>query len=223
MRILIVDDHPMFRDAVRSAAHAALPGARIMEANSLGAACEIIAQVGGFDILLLDLVLPGISGFDGLISIRTRFPRLPVIIVSSLDDARIAGEAIRLGAAGFVPKTAGKAVLAEALSTVLSGSVYLPQQLTQIAGVTHTSADGKAIAARIAGLTPSQFRVLQCIRRGLLNKQIAHELGIAERTVKAHVTEILRKLGLTSRTQIVVETAHLDFEAVLKANEPDAG
>lgn len=222
-QILIVDDHPMFREAARGAVEMALPGARVLEAGSINAACETVPQTpGGIDLLLLDLVFPGISGFDGLILIRTEFPRLPVVVVSSLDDPRIAAEAIRLGAAGFVPKSASKATLAEALAEVMGGSLYVPRHLAQaIRGMRAKAAD-QDIAARIADLTPSQIRVLQLIRQGMYNKQIAHELRVSETTVKAHVTEILRKLKVTSRTQIVIETAHLDFDAILKAKEPPA-
>ncbi|MGO9483618.1 MAG: response regulator [Rhodomicrobium sp.] len=219
-RILIVDDHPMFRDAMHSAVHQALPGAEVLEAGSLDAGCDTIAHGGhrgGIDIMLLDLMLPGISGFDGLILVRARFPRLPVVVVSGLEDARIAAEAIRLGAAGFVPKSANKTVMAEALGEVLAGSVYVPRDLAHAIRAMQAKAGDQDIAARVSGLTPSQIRVLQFIRQGLLNKQIAHELGVGETTVKAHVTEILRKLKVASRTQIVIETAHLDFEAVLKA------
>ncbi len=219
-QILILDDHPMFRDAVRSAVQMALPDAKVVEAGSIDAACEAIRQQPGIDILLLDLVLPGISGFDGLILIRTQFPQLPIVVVSSLDDPRIAAEAIRLGAAGFVPKSASKTILAEALTEVINGSLYIPSPLAQaIRGMRAKAAD-QDIAARIAELTPSQIRVLQLIRQGMYNKQIAHELRVSETTVKAHITEILRKLKVMSRTQIVIETAHLDFETILKAKEP---
>lgn len=221
MRILIVDDHPMFRDAIRGAVQTALPAAAIVEVSSVDAACELAGQEGGFDILLLDLMLPGISGFDGLILLRARFPRMPVIVVSGLDDARIANEAIALGASGFVPKSADKTVLGEALHAVLSGSVYLPPHLAHAIAALRANAKSREVAARIAELTPSQIRVLQLIRQGLLNKQIAHELRVGETTVKAHVTEILRKLGVASRTQIVIETAHLDFEAFLKEKKPE--
>jgi DNA-binding NarL/FixJ family response regulator len=221
MRILIVDDHPMFRDAVHSAVRAALPDAAITEAGSIDAACDIIERHTDIDIVLLDLMLPGISGFDGLLLVRARFPRLPVLIVSGLDDARIAAEAIRLGAAGFVPKSASRTVIAEALDKVLEGSVYVPRHLAHAISATRGDAAHQDIAARIATLTPTQIRVLQFIRQGLLNKQIAHELGVGETTVKAHVTEILRKFGVTSRTRIVIKTAHLDFDAILKAKAPD--
>lgn len=221
-RIFIVDDHPMFRDASHAAVRLALPDAEVIEAGSIDAACKTIERQGAADLLLLDLMLPGISGFDGLILIRTRFPRLPVIVVSGLEDARIAAEAIRLGAAGFVPKSVDKATLAEALTEVLSGAVFVPRSLAHAIRGMKAAGAGQDIAARIAELTPSQIRVLQFIRQGLLNKQIAHELGVGETTVKAHVTEILRKLKVTSRTQIVIETQHLDFEAVLKGTPPDA-
>jgi DNA-binding NarL/FixJ family response regulator len=213
-KILIVDDHPMFREALRGAVKFALADADIFEAGSIEAAREALRDKAGVEIVLLDLSLPGTSGFDGLVLLRSSFPRIPIMIVSGLDDPRIVQEAIRLGAAGFVPKSVDKATLAKALSEVLSGSVFIPDELAQ--GLATPCAAGTSdIAARLAELTPAQVRVLQLIRHGRLNKQIAHELGVSETTVKAHVSEILRKLNVVSRTQAVIETAQLDFETIL--------
>lgn len=214
-KILIVDDHPMFREALRSAMQLALADVEIFETGSIDAACDLIRTEKGIEIVLLDLVLPGISGFEGLILLRTRFPRIPIMIVSGLDDPKIVHEAIRLGAAGFVPKSMNKAILAEALSEVLSGAVYVPSHLARSMSSLCAKAEAHDIATRIAELTQAQIRVLQLIRQGQLNKQIACELGVGETTVKAHVSEILRKLKVVSRTQIVIETAKLDFETIL--------
>lgn len=215
-KILIVDDHPMFREALRGAVEFALGNAEVFEAGSIDAACAAIGSQPGIEIVLLDLSLPGTSGFDGLILLRSSFPRIPIMIVSGLDDPRIVTEAIRMGAAGFVPKSVDKSTLAHALSEVLSGSVFVPSDLAQSLPTSPCAAAGaNDIAARLAELTPAQIRVLQLIRHGRLNKQIAHELGVSETTVKAHVSEILRKLNVVSRTQAVIETAQLDFETIL--------
>jgi DNA-binding NarL/FixJ family response regulator len=214
-KILIVDDHPMFREALRGAVKFALADAEVFEAGSIDAARGTIRNQSGIEIVLLDLSLPGTSGFDGLVLLRSSFPRIPIMIVSGLDDPRIVQEAIRLGAAGFVPKSVDKSTLAKALSEVLSGSVFVPDDLAQSLPGPCAATETSDIAARLAELTPAQMRVLQLIRHGRLNKQIAHELGVSETTVKAHVSEILRKLNVVSRTQAVIETAQLDFETIL--------
>lgn len=214
-RILIVDDHPMFREALRSAIKFALADAEIFEAGSIEAARDAIRGETGIEIILLDLSLPGTSGFEGLVLLRSSFPRIPIMIVSGLDDPRIVHEAIRLGAAGFVPKSVDKSTLAKALSEVLSGSVFVPDDLAPHLPGPCAAPGSSDIATRLAELTPAQLRVLHLLRLGRLNKQIAHELGVSETTVKAHVSEILRKLNVVSRTQAVIETAQLDFETIL--------
>jgi DNA-binding NarL/FixJ family response regulator len=214
-KILIVDDHPMFREALRGAVQFALANAEVFEAGSIDAACEAIRSESEIEMVLLDLSMPGTSSFDGFILLRSSFPRIPIMIVSGLDDPRIVQEAIRLGAAGFVPKSVDKSTLAEAISEVLSGSVFVPADLAQRVSGPCATVGTSDIANRLAELTPAQIRVLQLIRHGLLNKQIAHDLGVSETTVKAHVSEILRKLNVVSRTQAVIETAQLDFETIL--------
>lgn len=221
-KILIVDDHPMFREALRGAVKFALADAEVFEAGSIDAAREAIRGENGIEIMLLDLSLPGTSGFDGLVLLRSSFPRIPIMIVSGLDDPKIVQEAIRLGAAGFVPKSVDKSTLAKALSDVLSGSVFVPDNLAQNLPGSSPAPGNSDIATRLAELTPAQMRVLQLIRHGRLNKQIAHELNVSETTVKAHVSEILRKLNVVSRTQAVIETAQLDFDTILRSDSANA-
>lgn len=219
-KILIVDDHPMFREALRSAVKFSRKDAEILEAGSIEAAHEIIRDEPGIEIVLLDLSLPGTRGFDGLILLRSAFPRTPIMIVSGLDDPKIVSEAIRLGAAGFVSKSVDKETLAEGLSVVLSGSVFVPPELAQSAQGQRPESRSGDIADLVANLTPAQMRVLQLIRNGQLNKQIAYELGVSETTIKAHVSEILRKLNVVSRTQAVIKTSQLDFKAITGDEKP---
>ncbi|NLH82649.1 MAG: response regulator transcription factor [Phyllobacteriaceae bacterium] len=210
---LVVDDHPLFREAIQLAVRSVSPKAEIHEATTIEAAVEMIAgRRRGYDLALLDLSLPGTSGFDGLLLLRTRFPRLPILVVSAHDDPRIVREAMSHGVSGFVSKAAKKGEIARAIGQVLAGGVYVPDWFDKAPRAAPTGfADGELVA-RLSSLTPQQMRVLQMLRQGLLNKQIAHELDVGETTVKAHVSEILRKLGVFSRTQAVIEAAKIDFD-----------
>ncbi|WP_342151202.1 response regulator transcription factor [Methylorubrum sp. SB2] len=211
MRLLLVDDHPLFREALASAIALAFPGAELHEADGIRGACDILDRNPAIDLTLLDLTMQGVAGFDGLVTIRTRFPRVPILIVSGLEEPRIMHEAVRHGAAGFVPKAVDKATLTRAISEVLGGALFMPADQVPPAPARPNSRK-PPLAERVARLTPQQMRVLTMIRQGKLNKQIAHELQVGDSTVKAHVSEILRKLEVISRTQIVIETAYLDFD-----------
>lgn len=211
MHLLIVDDHPLFRDALGSAIRIAYPDAAIREADGIAGACAALAADRAVDLVLLDLSMRGVVGFEGLVAIRARFPRVPILVVSGHDDPRIMREALQHGAAGYVPKAVDKATLTQAIADVLGGGLSVPLALSQAA---MGPPQKTALAGRIASLTPQQLRVLTMIRQGKLNKQIAHELRIGDSTVKAHVSEILRKLDVISRTQIVIQTASLDFERI---------
>jgi DNA-binding NarL/FixJ family response regulator len=222
VRFLIVDDHPLFREALQLAIQSAYPEAEIIEASSLAAAKDVLSRDQHFDLLLLDLTMPGTRGFDGLIELRAARPKQPIVIVSALDDPRIIHEAMTCGAAGYISKAVKKPELAEAIQDVMAGLVTLPK------GYEPPSEDGPSreadLATRVASLTRQQLRVLQMVRQGMLNKQIAHELGVGETTVKAHVSEIMRKLNVVSRTQAVIEVARLDYDAILSSanvKEPD--
>ena len=210
--LLVVDDHPLFREALASAITLAFPQAHLHEADGIRAACELLSRTPSIDLTLLDLSMQGVTGFDGLVTIRARFPRVPILIVSGLEDHRIMREALHHGAAGFVPKAVDKATLTRAISEVLNGALFMPPDLTKALDEAPPRARKTPLAERVARLTPQQLRVLTMIRQGKLNKQIAHELQVGDSTVKAHVSEILRKLEVISRTQIVIETAYLDFD-----------
>ncbi|MDP4021251.1 response regulator transcription factor [Methylobacterium sp. NEAU 140] len=215
MHLLIVDDHPLFRDALAATIRLAHPDATLHEADGIEPACTLLAAHRGIDLTLLDLSMRGVTGFDGLVTIRARFPRTPILVVSGHEDPRIAREALQHGAAGFVPKAMDKATLTRAISEVLSGALFVPPGLDAPAPAAR--AKKAPLPERVARLTPQQLRVLTMIRQGKLNKQIAHELQVGDSTVKAHVSEILRKLEVISRTQIVIDTAALDFEQIHNA------
>lgn len=214
MHFAIIDDHPLFREALLSTVQVAFPGSVIEEADSLGSACDVLSRSETVDMILLDLSMQGVTGFDGLIQIRARFPRVPILVVSGLDDAQIVHEAIRCGAAGFVPKASGKTLLTEAISEILNGGVFLPREYRR-SNVGRAARSQSDMLDRMRSLTPAQMRVLSLVKRGKLNKQIAFELNVGESTVKAHISEIMRKLGVSSRTQAVIETSTLDFEVIM--------
>lgn len=214
VRFLIVDDHPLFRDALAVAIQSAYPEAEIVEASSIAAARETLQSAEPFDLLLLDLAMPGTRGFDGLIELRAARPKQPILVVSAHEDPRIIHEAMTCGAAGYISKSVKKRDLSEAIQDVMAGLVVLPKGYEPPPANSSPSADSD-LAARVASLTRQQLRVLQMVRQGKLNKQIAHELGVGETTIKAHVSEIMRKLNVVSRTQAVIEVARLDYDAIL--------
>lgn len=208
-RFLIIDDHPLFREALHSAVRMAYPDVDTVEARSVTEALELLSGPKPFDLALLDLSMPGVQGFEGLLLLRTRHPRLPVVVVSGHEEPRIISEALSYGAAGFIPKSVRKDELAQAIRHVMEGAVYVPENYGgQAPGA--DSSDRAEMVRRLSKLTPQQLRVLQMLKQGMLNKQIAYELQVGETTVKAHVSEILRKLNVYSRTQAVIEVSKLD-------------
>ncbi len=200
--LLIADDHPLFRAALHRAAADAVDDLRIAEADAFHGVMEAIEQ-GGIDLLLLDLHMPGNYGLAGLAAIRARKPGLAVIVVSANEELSVVRRAFDLGAAAYLPKSAGVADLREALQTVLDGEPWLPQGLREaVAQAPHRPRDA-LLAGRLASLTPQQYKVLDLVAQGLLNKQIADRMGIQLRTVKAHMTRIMDRLGVHNRTQAI--------------------
>ena len=160
------------------------------------------------DLLLLDLNMPGMQGFAGLVYLCSRFPALPIAVISANEEPRVIRRALGAGACGYIPKSAPSDMLGEALQALLAGELWRPAlQEPDGAGMEEDA------AVRIASLTPQQVRVLMMLNDGLVNKQIAYELGVSEGTVKAHVSAILQKLGVTSRTQAVILVRQLAEDA----------
>jgi DNA-binding NarL/FixJ family response regulator len=200
MRVLIVEDHPLFRAALANAVERCLPATRIAEAASLAEAERDLAAHPETELLTLDLGLPDGDGLAALAALCGQFPAVACVVVSARSEPALIRRALAHGAQAFIPKSAGLAEIEEALRAVLRCEVWVPPALRlQVASARDAEAEG--LAARLRSLTPQQFRVLALIAQGLLNKQIADRLGIAERTVKAHVGEILAKLGVHNRTQ----------------------
>ena len=203
---LVIDDHPLFLDALKLAVHAAYPEAEIEEANSLASAKEKLKQHSSYDLVMLDLNMPGTHGFDGLLDLRSLYPKLPVVIVSAIEDPETIHRAITCGASGYIAKSVRKPELVEAIQGVMNGEVYLPASYEP---PDKSNSEEAEIIKRLKTLTPQQLRVMKMLKQGLLNKQIAFELSVGETTVKAHVSEILRKLGVASRTQAVIEVSKI--------------
>lgn len=215
--ILIVDDHPLFIEALEQVIQATFPDAAVSKASSIEMARGVLDKENRVELVLLDLSMPGTRGLEGVIELRRRYPKLPIVVVSALEDPRIISEVMQCGAAGFISKSTRGGDLSRALQDVMEGSVVLPKGYQPPAEVSPSS----DLAARIATLTPQQVRVLQMLRQGLLNKQIAFELDVGETTIKAHVSEILRKLKVNSRTQAVIEAAKIDFDSILGSSRDD--
>ncbi|MEM8799531.1 MAG: response regulator transcription factor [Pseudomonadota bacterium] len=204
-RFLIADDHPLFRDALAAALKRINSAAEIEEASSLGDARQKLTP--NLNLLLLDLHMSDSEGFAGLITIRHQAPALPVIVVSASEGDDVVRRAIEFGAAGYIPKSASLDVICKAISAVLEGDIWVPDDTDLNGG----SGDDE-VAQRIATLTPAQLRVLMGLRAGRLNKQIAYDMGITEATVKAHVTAVFRKLEVINRTQAVLAADVLDVD-----------
>lgn len=207
-RLVIADDHPLFRGALREAVAGLLANAKIDEAGSFDEAAKLLDSGGDVDLILLDLSMPGVRGFSGLMYLRAQYPSMPVIVVSANDDPAVIRRCMEFGASGFIPKTLGVEEMRAAIQRVLNGGVWTPPDVDLGAGHDKEAAE---LMARLATLTPQQVRVLMMLSEGLLNKQIAYELGVSEATVKAHVSAILQKLGVESRTQAVIAAAKIEI------------
>jgi DNA-binding NarL/FixJ family response regulator len=207
-QILIVDDHPLFRAALRGALSSGCGKFEFVEADSVASLFDALEQHPHVDLLLLDLNLPGAYGFCVLAHLRGSRPELPVVVVSATDDPHTVHQAIALGAQGFISKSADAASIDRDVQTVLRGECVVPAGL-QTAAESETDGDALDVAQRMAQLTAQQFRVFGMLCMGRLNKHIAYDLQITEATVKAHMTAILRKLGAANRTQAVLLAGRL--------------
>jgi DNA-binding NarL/FixJ family response regulator len=215
-RFVIADDHPLFRGALRAAVSGHYASAEIAEAGSFDEVAQILDRDSDLDLVLLDLAMPGVRGFSGLMYLRAQYPSVPVVIVSASDDPAVIRRCMDFGASGFIPKTLPVESMRGAIATVLNGGVWTPPDVDLAASA---DAEAPAMLARLMTLTPQQVRVLMMLSEGLLNKQIAYELDVSEATVKAHVSAILQKLGVESRTQAVIAAAKIEVGQLPKAKQ----
>ena len=209
--LLIADDHPLFRAALRQAARDALGDVELLEAGDLDGVLATLDAQPQVDLVLLDLHMPGNHGLAGLAAIRAQHPGVAVIVVSANDDPRVVRRALDHGAAGYLPKSSGLNELREAIRSVMACEQWLPASLRAAVARAQSSSHDSELAARLASLSPQQFRVLALVAEGLLNKQIADRLDVQERTVKAHLTAIFDRMGVRNRTQAGVVLRELEL------------
>lgn len=206
--LLIADDHPLYRDALRGALSNSSLMANLFEAKDLAETVSLL-QVKEIDLLLLDLHMPGSDDLYGLIHIRKLFPDLPVAVVSGIEDHNIISKIVHCGAMGFIPKTTPAEILCQAVAEILDGDIWLPDNSAE--AIAPAEQGFTQLLDKVASLTPAQYKVLCYMRDGLLNKQVAYKLEIAEATVKAHVTAIFKKLDINNRTQAVLIATQLQL------------
>ena len=213
--LLIADDHPLFREALRGLISKHYPSTKIYEAENADSLFALVGDHADADLLLLDLNMPGAEGYSSLVFLRSQHPQLPIAIISAHEDPILMRRAVEHGAMGYIPKSADIDTLCIAIDHILSGEVWLPKNAQKTPAVTLKE---KEAAKLVSELTPQQFRVLQMVTRGRLNKQIAYDLGVSETTIKTHMTAILRKLGVSNRTQAVLLAYELDLQSKSEAD-----
>lgn len=206
-KIIIADDHPLFRQALLGTLKNKLNHTLWLEAQTIAELEQLLQDNDNSDLLLLDLNIPGAHGFSTLIHVRNHFPQIPVVVVSAHEEHNTIGKAMEYGAAGFVPKSTPVEDIYTAIVTVLSGQIWLPKSFQELP----KNGEDNDIADRVASLTQQQYKILMMFAQGLLNKQIAYDLNVSEATIKAHATAIFRKLNVRNRTQAVIAIAQLDL------------
>ncbi|WP_151719939.1 response regulator [Gemmobacter serpentinus] len=216
--VLIVDDHPLFCDALSMTLAGPVGISRVEAVGNLGAALDRLAMGEAPDVIVLDLNLPDVNGLDGVVRMRQAAPATPIIVVSSMDEPRVVRSALRAGVSAFVPKHAAREAFREAFAILARGETHPSRRILDQT----TPTPAEEAVARLSLLTRQQGKILQLVSAGLMNKQIAYELSVAETTVKAHITAIMRKLGVQTRTQAVLFTQDVSFAAMSPAEMPSA-
>jgi DNA-binding NarL/FixJ family response regulator len=210
--VLIVDDHPLFRAALKTAIAGELPSLTIAESGSFDEMIATLQANDNIELILLDLKIPGVQGVSGLIYLRSQYPAIPIAIVSGTEESSVMRHTLALGASGFIPKSSHPDEMRKAIRHILDGDVWMPESyIAAEAG----DPEIEDLSHRISALTPQQMRVLMMLKEGLLNKQIAFKLEVSEATIKAHVSAILSKLNVDSRTQAVILASKIDGERSL--------
>jgi DNA-binding NarL/FixJ family response regulator len=206
----VADDHPLFRDAILKVIKQHYPDSTVVESMDLDSTINDLNHHNETDLLLLDLHMPGSQDLFGLIMVREKFPSIPVAIISADDELDTINRAMGHGACGYIPKSCSPQTIYSAISAMLDGELWVPEIIR--GSLTPVDSEEKNLAGKIATLTPQQYRVIYFLREGWLNKQIGYELGVTEATIKAHLTAIFRKLGISNRTQAVAMLGKLSLK-----------
>lgn len=216
LKIIIADDHPLFRQALVNILTSQFNELTIFEAETVGELNGILQQHDDAELLLLDLNIPNAHGFNTLVNIRNTFPHIGILVISGQEDKVTVSKSISFGAAGFIPKSTSVDEMLKAIKAVLAGQQWIPEGCGDLTSVTLDS-----VGSKIASLSPRQHKILMMFADGLLNKQIAYELGLSEATIKAHASAIFLKLGVHTRTQAVIAMSqlYLDKTPLLEAVE----
>ncbi|MGD8934581.1 MAG: response regulator transcription factor [Gammaproteobacteria bacterium] len=209
-RFHVADDHPLFRNALLEVIRQNYPDAVVGQSMDLDGAIRDLQKNDETDLLLLDLHMPGSRDLFGLITVREKFSDIPVAIISADEDPGTISRAMGHGASGYIPKSCSPQIIHQAIHAILDGDRWVPDDYRN--NLTPVTAEEKDLAAKIATLTPQQYRVLCYLREGWLNKQIGYELGVTEATIKAHITAIFRKLGTSNRTQAVIMLSKMSLQ-----------
>lgn len=214
LTVLIADDHPLFRQALSLALSSVLPDARVIEAGTLAAAARAASETPDLSLITLDLKMPGAVGYSGIALLHAERPQVPILVVSGADNTNAADEARAFGAVGFLRKDADLPQIEAAIRAALGDVGGTPAPSAATPPETE-QAQVDRVRGTVAGLTPTQLKVLLAVLEGKLNKQIAYDLGMSEATVKAHMTAIMRKLDVQNRTQAALAARSLGLDLVL--------
>lgn len=198
----VADDHPLFRNAILEVIQHHYPNSKVSQSINLDSTIAELEKNEDIDLLLLDLHMPGSTGLFGLIMVREKFPSIPVAIISASEEIDTISRAMGHGACGYIPKSCSPQDIQQAIEAIMNGNRWVPEEFKN--NLTPVNHEEKDLAAKIATLTPQQYRVLCYMREGWLNKQIGYEMGVTEATVKAHITAVFRKLEISNRTQAVI-------------------
>ncbi|RTR07241.1 response regulator [Halomonas nitroreducens] len=215
-KLLIADDHPLFREAIGRVIRDGFDAAEVLETQDLESTLAMTIEHDDLDLILLDLNMPGMHGLGGLLRLRNEAPTIPVVIISAEEDKQVILQAVTYGAVGFITKSSPREQMTKAITQILDGNIYLPSDIMRAAGTAPARGAETGISPRqLETLTRKQLQVLERMTRGESNKMIAYHLNIAETTVKAHVSAILRKLGVHNRVQAILSAGDIDFSAYL--------
>jgi len=210
-KIIVADDHPLFREAMKQVLPQVIDNCEVLEADSFFQLKDLLELHNDIDLVLMDLHMPGNKGFAGLAAVKAENPAVAVVMVSASDTPKIIHRSFSFGASGYIPKSSPFDVIKSAIAKVMLGEIWMPDELRSEVELANLSEDSQ-LATQIASLTPQQFKVLSMIADGQLNKQIAYDLNIQETTVKHHVSSILRKLNVINRTAAGIMYNQLQVE-----------